>query len=204
MTAEKAAAETASNVKPFKSPNALAVQTTLAYDLGGNRQVSFATYFSQEETLEEQRALLTRLADLGDGLRLRYDLRVMRKELAQHQKTLKSGEEDLKRIDARAAEQWEARMKSLASEIIEADERAKAQWKARNKNTEYRREGGAKTHLERLEGELQDMKQRGFKLSQKDQAERDNSEVTLGKHRERIAEIEAEIEEAEAKLGASD
>lgn len=194
------------SVVPLKRRDGLnlPVNTTMQVDLGGGRVISFQTSFSQEESAQDQAALLARLAHLGDGLRLRYDVKTMKKTLVQQEVTTRSLEEDLERIDARQASAYEARMKDLAESIVRVQTEAEERHKKSGRSTQYRPEGATATKLAQLNTELTMLKnQGGPKLSETDKANRENALVTLARHKEKVQELRTEIEEAEATLNGS-
>lgn len=182
----------------------LPVNTTMQVDLGGGRVVSFQTSFSQAETLAEQRTLLTRLADLGDGLRMRYDLVTMKKTLVQQETTTAALEEDIGRLDARHKDVYDSKLKEIAEAIVRIQAEGEERHKKSGRATAYRPEGASATRLAQLNADLTILKHQGApRLSDKEKADRDNALVTLSRHKEKVQELRNDIAEAEAKLNGS-
>lgn len=200
MNTEATVRKLREDTEPKPAP---AIGMSLQFDLGGNRTLVLQTHVDGDAPALVINSALDLIAQAADRQRLRYDLKVMRKELKLHQKTLKAGEEDFARIEAKAKAAYDAQLKALAMAIVEGDARGENAWKARGKQGAYKREGAWAQQAANKISELENLRAQGFKLSDKEAIERDNAQVTLGKHRERIAEIEQEIKEAEAALAGS-
>src|SRR5262249_22697450 len=94
---------------------------SLQFDLGGNRTLVLQTHVDADAPPTVLNSMLDHISSAADRMRTKYDLKVMRKELAHQRKTLKSLDEDLERIDARAKGNYDAKLKDLARQIVEGD-----------------------------------------------------------------------------------
>lgn len=180
-----------------------ALGMSMSVKLGNTRDLVLQTHVAADAEPTEINRALAGMADAADLVSLRYELAGMRKELKQRHKTTKGLEEDLERISRQQRDRFEDQLRAIAKEMVDVEERDKIARAARGREGTYKPAAPVAQRLATLGKQLETMRAVGYKPSAEDAANIENANVTLTRHREGIAELEADIKEAEAKLAAA-
>lgn len=93
---------------PEQSVGDVAAAITVTAQISQNRSIVIQTYIPRDASLRQYHEVLDKLGASADRQEAKYRLEGLQAELAQHEKTAKSLEEDFTSIETRSAAAWAA------------------------------------------------------------------------------------------------
>lgn len=96
------------SLDPEQSVGDVAAAITVTAQISQNRSIVIQTYIPRDASLRQYHDVLDKLGASADRQEAKYRLEGLQAELAQHEKTAKSLEEDFTSIETRSAAAWVA------------------------------------------------------------------------------------------------
>lgn len=180
-----------------------AIGYSILANLGGEKQITFQHFVSEDEDDAEVNARLDRIIALIDRQKARVDLPILREELADHERTLAQFMEDKARLDVdhKAAQaRRDLQIATLGKEIEKLHNAGAEQHSATGRQAAYKPVGQVKVNIDRQRAGIAAIEQEKEAAEAERTQAHQNMSISVTRYEGEIERRKAKIAELETRI----